>query len=682
MRKITLVLVLLLAFGFAAVADNGEDAAPAVKLTGELGLTIGADTQEDTPNLPVMSYAKKATAGITLSSEDEKVSASIELDLLAASSVSATTDLDLGFFGAVFGYGGPYAYDDYSGVDGTIGAWQAWEAVEDAVDFFNDVVEWVDDEATDKDLFTKATEQTAFLALLNVYTVNISASLASVDDGDIELDLSPVAPSDTPESDEFILDNAAATDVGTMAGAVWGYIDTMVDTAIDLLTDAASTAAVQAITDQATLAAYVIGLLAEDVDDLTAKDKEQITEAVDYLSDYEEEQLAAGGGLPTATTTLTVTSPSFIKKASFKIKEIGGVVDLAGNLTDTNLKVGNISLDRKGHFDETDSDDAIGSYPSVSASLSSGVVEGLTAGVTFYSDANDAADEVDVSDTWYTWMDETDAEDPTEPKLGLKFDAGYSTTISDMTIGADAAIGIYDMAGGDASEFGLSLKPSFSGFGATVGLQFDNGLGMTYIGVDGSYSFMGIVPSVAFDMVTFADDSDNVLAWVEDDEYTTGMAAIKDAGGMAIGGGVKVDVGQFIGMTASVDGGATYAMPDDADAILGWNAGLSVTPLEMLTVGASVSDNGVWYGTVGSYLGFGADATVSLSPFTIKGGLDYKYIAIDDEDPATAGQEFGWSGSVAYTHSIATITASAGSAWDVVDEVGYTKWSLMTKIKF
>lgn len=151
MKKITLVLVLLLAFGFAAFA---QDEAPALKLTGTLDFELGADTQEDTPNLPVLKYGKAATAGITLSSADEMVSASVELDLLAVTKVTAKTVLDM----TTGSLAADYSYDDFANVDDTVVAYQNWETVVADVDFFNTIVEWIDDEATDVDLFVKATE--------------------------------------------------------------------------------------------------------------------------------------------------------------------------------------------------------------------------------------------------------------------------------------------------------------------------------------------------------------------------------------------------------------------------------------------------------------------------------------------------------------------------------------------
>ena len=665
MKKITLVLVLLLAFGFAAVAQD-EDAAPAVKLTGSLDFTLGADTQTDTPDLPVMSYAKAATAGITVSSADEMVSASIELNLLAASSVSSTTELD---------FTGPDAYDQYSSLNKAIDAWMNWEEIQAYVAFFNTIFDDVDAIDDDADIF-EAADLTAFLAVLNSNVTIGTIAEANADADGVDL-YAAIDPTDTVDAaadpGEFVMTDAVGAAMAVLAPTVQFAISTLVDEAIADILDNADTAAVNTLATAAGLGGYVGALVPTTVEALTTGDIEAITAAVDYSSAATAEFAPF---LVDVTSTVTLTAPSFIKAASFKLMGVGGVADMVGNMGGQNVKVGNIAVDGKGHSDAT-----VKSYPSISATLASGVVDGLTAGLTFYSDDNADAVAVDaVADTWYTWIDETvAAADPVEPKLGLKVDAGYSTSVGDMTIGAKASIGLYDMLADDTADqaFAFSVMPSFSGFGAKVDVQFDSGLDMTYIGADASYTMMGIVPSVAFDMVTLAED--NVLKYVADGEYASGMDAVKGMGGMAIGGGVTIDVGQFIGMTASVNGGATYAMPTDADEILAWNAGLSVTPIDMLTISAGASDVGIWEGAMQSLMGWNADATVALSPFTIKAGINSAFKANSDGDPVS---KFGWSGSLAYTHSIATVTASVGSAWDTADDEDYITWSIASKIKF
>ena len=96
MKKITLVLVVLLAAGTVAFAQmpTAEEAAdamerlaeleaqPAITASATLSFEFGDDnTETDTPTLPVFSYAKSAKAELGLSSGDEKVQATATLDL-------------------------------------------------------------------------------------------------------------------------------------------------------------------------------------------------------------------------------------------------------------------------------------------------------------------------------------------------------------------------------------------------------------------------------------------------------------------------------------------------------------------------------------------------------------------------------------------------------------------------
>jgi hypothetical protein len=490
-----------------------------------------------------------------------------------------------------------------------------------------------------------------------------------------------VAIGKTAGDDEWVWTDAKGDAVPTLEDNVLAELAERVDEAIDTILKDATDLDVRNIDTFAELNTYINGLDDVEVNSLSTGDKDLITEAVEYYIAYFDATMSTF--IPEVTNTIALTAASFITSASFTVKEIGGVVDLSGAFTGGHVSVGAIKLDTSGHQDDT-----IKSYPSITASLSSGVVEGLSASVTFYSDDNDAANEVAaVADTWYTWVNETvDQADPVEPALGLKVSGGYTMAIGeDMSVGATAAVGMYDLAGGEDLEFGFTVAPSFSGFGATVGIQFDYGLGMMAFGVDASYSIMGITPSVYFDYIGINADDDLVIAYVTDDEYTSGMAAVKGEGGIALGLDVTVDVGQFIGMAATVGGGFDYSGPSGGDAIIAYDANLSITPLAIdllsLTVSGGISDVGIWLGTKQGVMGWNAGLSVNLIPASVvvAGGVNQKWLADPDD---VAVQKFGWDASVTYTHSIAKIVASVGSAWDNDDDEDYITWSIKTSVTF
>jgi hypothetical protein len=278
------------------------------------------------------------------------------------------------------------------------------------------------------------------------------------------------------------------------------------------------------------------------------------------------------------------------------------------------------------------------------------VVEGLSAALEVFIDGtnvDDSINEVAATQDYFTWMDETiDNEAADEPKLGLEVNGGYDLSIGeDMSLGIGAGIGLYDLLGGN--EFGFTVSPSFSGFGAAVDVGFDFGLGMINLTADASYAIMdAITPSITFQMVNLGD-SGNSLAYDKDNKYSSGAGKVKDIGGMIIGGGVDVNLGALVdAITASVGGSFKYNMPTEADGIIDWDANVSFTlpgPVDFITLTGAFGDVGLFEG-------------------------------------AARGGTIDWDAGIDITYGIATIAMGIGSDYDKSTQ--YTGYSVVTSISF
>jgi hypothetical protein len=114
------------------------------------------------------------------------------------------------------------------------------------------------------------------------------------------------------------------------------------------------------------------------------------------------------------------------------------------------------------------------------------------------------------------------------------------------------------------------------------------------------------------------------------------MAKLKNSGGMLAGGDLKVDLSDYVGMTASVNGSFDYLF----DGQYAWSGGLSVSPMSALT------------------LSFSADAD------------------------QVEGSDFDYSAGLNYTYGSATLYGTFASDYDTTDEASYETWTLGTKISF
>jgi hypothetical protein len=373
-------------------------------------------------------------------------------------------------------------------------------------------------------------------------------------------------------------------------------------------------------------------------------------------------------------TAASTAKSNAIKSFSFAVMGVGGVLDFTGGASGNVGVDGGISLDGKGHTDDT-----VKSYPYLTAGLSDGVVDGLGFDLMFYSDGNDAEDRVEITDDWYTLLDE--AEDnaaPVEPALGLGVAASYSMALSDdMTVGATAKLGIYDLLGEDDMALGFSINPTFSGFGANANVIFANGLGMTHVYVGADYTIMGIMPAVGFRYVDNGADG-NQIAYVADDEYASGDAAVQGEGGINIDFGVDADLTDLVGLAASVGADVSYAMPTDFDAVLGWAANLSVTPIEIVTVTAAVGNVGIDEGdaTVSPLTWSAGLSSTPVEGVTVTAGIGQKWDSTDDVNYLAP------SAGISLAHGAATLSASYSTSYESDDDETYGAYSLGMKVSF
>ncbi|HAK46461.1 MAG TPA: hypothetical protein DCO79_11155 [Spirochaeta sp.] len=576
-----------------------------IAVTGSVSFSLGDSTETETA-LPTFSGASTATGAVSIATDDEKVVASVGFNLMPAITVAAET-FDI--------YGEMGTFD---GMD-EVASYQTYMGIEAAAEFFNDHAG--DTTAKDDVTIWGANAETELETGLVNGTFDM---VASDDDADGITLTTPIATTDTAETDEFLMNAANIVNVNAVSGTFLAEIGTQYDEAIEIILGECST---NFDFDEST---YVFGvsdlddvltaLTEDELKDWTADDKALVAQAYALEKEYLFLAAAIDGDAydPTVTAAL-----NFVTSASMAFKDVAGVLDITMNLMGTHVSAGNIMVDGAGHTST-----AVKGYPSLMVGLSSGVVDGVNAGLTLYIDDN-AVQEA-VSDTWYTWMDEAEA--MAEPVYGLGVAGGYTMAGDDMTVGANVAFGLYDLAGD--MVWALSIAPMFSGYDANVGVQFDYGMDMMYLMASVDYTIMGITPSVAFHYL--ANTGDNVLAYAAS-TYSV-MADYKNSDGMLLEAGLAVDLTDLIGMGVSVNGGMDY---DLTDSNLAWNAGVSAAGLvDGLTVG------------------FDCDAD------------------------AVEGSTFDWGVSASYVYGIATLSASVGSDYNTTDSASYTSWSLGTTVSF
>jgi len=682
MKKFLLILLIFTLVGVFAFAEDltveerldALEAAPApITLTGSMSFGLGANFDTDGTNLPLATSAKTATADIKLSTANEKVTADLSLNLLAVPTVSVVMDnTDSLMYSANSGYNP----EEYS-----IGPVEDFNALTAEIDFWNTYAET---ELPNAGTPIWAATEAARLVVRTTITTQADSGTGGIDvlvrtDADAD-DLPAITLKDLVQSAP-----AAATEFILIDGDVVPSVSTQLTTAVENALDRYFADASAAILKTFPISAawgVAPGYYDQIVDDLNNLTKVQIATLGDADRDVINDALAFAKAYDEVGTnpmdlgmTATVTQ-NFITAASITLHGVANVADVKMNFGGQHLTAGAIALDESGH-----TEDAVTGYPSVAFTLDSGVVEGLSAGAEFFFDDNAAmADKaliVDLDDDIYTWMDESVAQ--VDPKLGFSVNAGYELALADdMTVGVNAAVAQYDFLADDSDDakLGYSLGGSFAGMGANFAAQMDSGLDMMYVAVDADYTVAGFTPYVAFDMITLDDAGDYNLAYVA--TTTSVMADLKKEGGMVLGGGVKADLESYIGMPATLSGGAEYGIYDDTDedSVLAWNAAVSVTPLAALVVNAGLSADAI-KDEGNEALAWNAGAAYTLSEtLGFSAGVANNYYAADDLTAVT------YNVGMTYTHGAAVVTGTIGTAYDADQAEATTQYSILTTVKF
>ncbi len=614
MKKIALVLaVFLCVLPIVAFAD--------IAVSGSVSFSLGDDSTDESA-LPTFTGASTASGKVKLATDDEKVSASIGFNLMPAITVAAEK-FDI------------FAKTSDKLPNDNVAGYEAYLKIKESVGFYND-------HAKDKIGKTKD----------GIWPANTGKDLNDELDAQPNLDLkasnstdtavtikTPVKSGATAKKDQFVFSDVVETELVVINTNISGLMKANVEDAIDNILAKLSADAKADLTI-ATDGTYIIGDLKHDIEgtgpipnlplmesqikDWTANDKALVKQAVDLEAAYERMNATLDTFDPSVTAKL-----NFVTSASLAFKEVAGVMDITCNLMGTHVSAGNISVDGKGHTKK-----AVAGYPSLKVGLSSGIVEGLDAGLTLYIDDNKAQDAV--KDKWYTWLDETEAQ--VDPKYGIGLDAGYTMAIGDMSVGGAVAFGLYDLMG-DKVAWAVSVAPSFSGFGTNVGLQFDYGLDLMYLKACAKYTIMGITPSVAFHMINATGT--NALAFSK--KPGSVMAKFKNGAGMGmlLAPSLAVDLSELIGMGITVTGGMNYGLSGDAQSAYSWNAGVKVAGLvENLTVG------------------FNCDAD------------------------SVEGSKFDYKLYTSYVYGAATLSASYGHDWNSAIKASVSSWSLGATVSF
>lgn len=629
MKKLSLLLVVFLVLGGLAFGQDEEASGPALNATGSLSFTLGdsAAFDDTTTALPVFSSTRSATATLGLATADEKVTGTINLNLLAPVTVDSTFTEPDSIFTEYSGYANVTAAD-----------YQDWVELGNLIDFWNANYDttFAAGANTDANIFeatnvngaTVADIQDAVEGILNA---NTDLADADSDVGDLTLN-TPVAPTEdaTAGDGEFVFTSTAGQHVTTALGAVeTALLDELSAAINDVIAQSSELDARLSVTvdlDAGTTIQGVIddptsGLTYEDVQALDAAASDLLTQALDL------EAAALALNTPADPSVDSTVTQNFITSATLSLNQIGGVVDATFFFGGQHVSAGSINADGFGHSDAT-----VAGYHGMTLGLSSGVVAGANAELGVYIDDN--AVQASADDDLTTWTDESQS--VVDPTYGMTVGGGYSTELAGLSVGGNAEIALYDLAGDSA--FAFSVMPSVSGLGGSADIEISNGLGVFYTKAALSYSILGITPTAT---IHYISNGDNVLAYSADP--TTVISNVQNAGGFAAQLGLSADLGQFLPIASSIGAGLDLAAPEGGDFGMAWTANASVTPLSGLSL------------------------TVSGSGDDVAGNFT---------------EDVNWSTGLSYSYGIATVSASVGRSYSASTESTSASWSVGTSVSF
>lgn len=592
MKKALIVLLAVALVGAYVFAEDAAVPASPLAVTGSVGFSIGnSDMSADQPTSPVMTVTKDATAKLAIATTDEKVKASIGVNLLALPTVAAllpiTNDHTLAI--PAESYYNPGIALDYS-------TWDVWAMFKAGLGIYTANSGSYAFRAAD---FTKLTTDMKAAKWKSGKTYDNGTTKTAVNVND------PVASDLKDAADVTAFVNQFTNVLGPDLSALF---DNMV---IDTVKDAKD-ATVKALNSMVALKNYLLALRGYDNtasivafpgsgvwEGLASADQAALKKAADIVLKYDNAIAVVINQNYALSTTVT---GNFITSASLAFPKVFGVVDITAFLTGSHAAAGSLNADRSGH-----QSDAVASYPGLSVALASDVVPGLSVGATLWDDSNSR---VASSEKWYTIFKNEGAN--VESTLAYGGNVGYTLAIGeDMSVGASVAVAQYSTT---SDHFALSIKPAFSGFGAKLTGEYASlGTDISYITAAVSYAIMGITPSVTFYQVKGPVVYNSSPLSVIDN--------LKDNGGTAIAAGLGVDLKALASLPFAAS--ISFSLIDDLTNVkLGWNAGASVTPLDSLTVALAAGHDDV---NGGASIDYSAKVSYKYSAATVSASYGTAY---------------------------------------------------------
>jgi hypothetical protein len=596
MKRIALLTVLLLVLGLA----SGFAADSPVAVTGSLGFGIGVpDFAAGNPIYPQFNAyeSSSATATLKASLANDAITAGVDINLMALPTVTRT---DAAFqqlypaqdplLGGAFVNNWAAPYKEWLKLSGYVTFWNNNYGDVDVIDGATTI--WKTGDLAAAYATLTAQDKGGLLDATSAESAIVIYAFANAD-----FAKTPVLTALTTESGNFFtkvdaaVENALAYIIGKTSAAVQADI-------------AASAGALLSDKFVAYLANGSTGLTYTQIAAFAADDRAYLKQAADLYVAWQN----AVGAVGIAQAASLAVKGNFLSGANVTFHKVAGLLDISYLFGGQHAAAGSINADYSGH-----SSTAVSSYSGLSVALASGVVPGVTGGLSFYASAPSA----EVTDVWYNILDVPAT--ITEPAYGLGVNAGYSMAIMEgTTVGADVMFAMYDLLA--TRSWAFSVKPAFSGFGATVGGEFAYGLdGVMIASVNASYAIMGITVSPFFKYA--AKGTAYVPAYVA--TVTTIDQSIMNGGGYDVGANLSADISKLVAaVPVTVTAGLTYGA-----ATLEWNAGLSAT-----------------------MMGFTLAANANSAPLLTTGNLDY-------------------SVSLSYAYDKATLKAAYTSAWSAA--LGY-----------